>query len=158
MTTRTLPTQPFRDEHRELVEHIEHLADAARKMPRLTSEEREASRDEVLEFLHGTLLPHAAAEEQVLYPEWSRLVGFADAAVPMIHDHEAIVARVKRLEAVDVDDVDALQELLYGLHALISVHFAKEENIQLPAFDAAPEVAKRVLDAMGTAGGHGHTH
>lgn len=158
MTTRTLPTQPFRDEHRELVEHIEHLAEAARKMPRLTSEEREASRDEVLEFLHGTLLPHAAAEEQVLYPEWGRLVGFADAAVPMIHDHEAIVARVKRLEAVDVDDVDALQELLYGLHALISVHFAKEENIQLPAFDAAPEVAKRVLDAMGTAGGHGHTH
>jgi hemerythrin superfamily protein len=63
-----LPTQPFRDEHRELVEHIEHLAEAARQMPRLTSEERTALRDRVLGFLRDTLLPHAAAEEQVLYP------------------------------------------------------------------------------------------
>jgi iron-sulfur cluster repair protein YtfE (RIC family) len=153
-----LPTQPFRDEHRELVKHIEHLAEAARKMPRLTGEERGALRDGVLDFLRGTLLPHAAAEEQVLYPEWARLVGFADAAVPMIHDHQAIVARVRRLEIVDVEDVDALQELLYELHALVSVHFAKEEDIQLPAFDAAPEVAERVLDAMAAAGGEGHGH
>jgi iron-sulfur cluster repair protein YtfE (RIC family) len=153
-----LPTQPFRDEHRELVEHIEHLAEAARQMPRLTSEERTALRDRVLGFLRDTLLPHAAAEEQVLYPEWARLVGFADAAVPMVHDHEAIVARVKRLEVVEVDDVDTLQELLYELHALVSVHFAKEEDIQLPAFDAAPEVAERVLQAMAAAGGHAHAH
>jgi iron-sulfur cluster repair protein YtfE (RIC family) len=153
-----LPTQPFRDEHRELVEHIEHLAEAARQMPRLTSEERTALRDRVLGFLRDTLLPHAAAEEQVLYPEWARLVGFADAAVPMVHDHEAIVARVKRLEVVDVDDVDTLQELLYELHALVSVHFSKEEDIQLPAFDAAPEVAERVLQAMAAAGGHAHAH
>ncbi|HEX6864262.1 MAG TPA: hemerythrin domain-containing protein [Thermoanaerobaculia bacterium] len=153
-----LPTQPFRDEHRELVEHIEHLAEAARQMPRLTSEERTALRDRVLGFLRDTLLPHAAAEEQVLYPEWARLVGFADAAVPMVHDHEAIVARVKRLEVVDVDDVDTLQELLYELHALVSVHFSKEEDIQLPAFDAAPEVAERVQQAMAAAGGHAHAH
>jgi iron-sulfur cluster repair protein YtfE (RIC family) len=153
-----LPTQPFRDEHRELIEHIEHLAEAARSMPRLTSEERGALRDRVLEFLRGTLLPHAIAEEQVLYPEWARLVGFADAAVPMIHDHEAIVARVERLEVVDLDDVDRLQELLYELHALVSVHFAKEEDIQLPAFDAAPEVAERVLQAMAAAGGHADPH
>lgn len=152
-----LPTQPFRDEHRELIEHIEHLAEAARQMPQLTSEERETLRDRILEFLRGTLIPHATAEEQVLYPEWARLVGFADAAVPMVHDHEAIVARVKRLETVDVEQVDILQELLYELHALISVHFAKEEDIQLPAFDAAPEVTERVLQAMETAGGN-HTH
>jgi iron-sulfur cluster repair protein YtfE (RIC family) len=153
-----LPTQPFRDEHRELIEHIEHLAEAARQMPQLTSEEREALRDRVLEFLRGTLIPHATAEEQVLYPEWARLVGFADAAVPMIHDHEAIAARVNRLETVDVGQVDTLQELLYELHALVSVHFAKEEDIQLPAFDAAPEAAERVLQAMETAGGNAHTH
>jgi iron-sulfur cluster repair protein YtfE (RIC family) len=153
-----LPTQPFRDEHRDLVEHIEHLAEAARQMPRLTCEERTALRDRVLGFLRDTLLPHAAAEEQVLYPEWARLVGFADAAVPMVHDHEAIVARVKRLEVVDVDDVDTLQELLYELHALVSVHFSKEEDIQLPAFDAAPETTERVLRAMAAAGGHAHAH
>lgn len=153
-----LPTQPFRDEHRELVEHIEDLTESARKLPRLTSEERAALRDRVLGFLRGTLLPHATAEEQVLYPEWARLVGFADAAAPMIHDHEAIVVRVKRLEVVDVDEIDTFQELLYELHALVSVHFAKEEDIQLPALDGAPEVAERVLHAMAAAGGHAHRH
>jgi hemerythrin len=80
----------------------------------------------------------------VLYPEWSKLLGFPDAAAPMIHDHEAIVARIDQLARVDVHDVDALQELLYGLYALISVHFRKEEDLQLPAFDARlPRSLKR---------------
>ena len=152
------PTEPVRREHEELVEHIEHLAVAAREMPRLSDEEREVVRGRIVGFLRGTLLPHAHAEEEVLYPEWAQLVGFADAAVPMVHDHEAIVARIERLEAADVADVDTLQELLYGLYALISVHFRKEEDLQLPAFDAAPEVAERVLARMGEATGHAHTH
>ena len=57
------------------------------------------------------------------------------------------------------DDVDTLQELLYGLQALIGVHFRKEEDIQLPAFDAAPaEVTGRVLERMGALAGHVHEH
>ena len=153
------PTEPFREEHEQLLEHIEHIAQAAREMPRLSDEERAALRERILDFLRGTLLPHARAEEEVLYPEWSRLLGFPDAAAPMIHDHEAIVARVDRLAGVDVHDTDALQELLYGLHALISVHFRKEEDLQLPAFDAAPaEVTEAVLTRMQAAAGHTHPH
>jgi iron-sulfur cluster repair protein YtfE (RIC family) len=152
------PTEPFRHEHAELLGHIEHLAQAAREMPALAEPEREALRDRVLAFLHGTLIPHAQAEEEILYPAWAQLIGFADATAPIIHDHEAIVARVKRLEATAPDDVDALQELLYGLHALILVHFGKEEELQLPAFDAAPEVAEDVLRRMGEVAGHAHVH
>jgi iron-sulfur cluster repair protein YtfE (RIC family) len=152
------PTEPFRREHRQLIAHIEHLAKAAREMPRLSEDDRAALRARILDFLRGILLPHASAEEEVLYPEWAQLVGFADAAVPMVHDHEAIVARIERLESADLADVDTLQELLYGLHALISVHFRKEEDLQLPAFDAAPEVAERVLSRMGEAAGHAHEH
>jgi iron-sulfur cluster repair protein YtfE (RIC family) len=154
----TRATEPFRHEHEQLLEHIEHLAHAAREMPRLSEDERGLMRTRILGFLQGTLLPHARAEEEVLYPEWAKLVGYADAAVPMVHDHEAIVARVERLETADLGDVDALQELLYGLYALISVHFRKEEDLQLPVFDAAPEVAERVLERMGEAAGHAHQH
>jgi hemerythrin superfamily protein len=53
-----------------LLEHIEHLAEAAREMPRLSGEEREALRKRILCFLCDTLIPHAKAEEEVLYPEW----------------------------------------------------------------------------------------
>lgn len=153
------PTEPFREEHEQLVAHVEHLAAAAREVPRLSEDERKALRARILDFLCGTLLPHARAEEEILYPEWAALIGFADAAVPMVHDHEAIVSRVERLEVADLADVDTLQQLLYELHALISVHFRKEEDIQLPAFDAAPEVAERVLARMGAVhGGHAHEH
>jgi iron-sulfur cluster repair protein YtfE (RIC family) len=152
------PTEPFRREHEALLEHIDHLAQAAREMPRLSEAERDRLRGRILHFLRGTLLPHAKAEEDVLYPEWAALVGFADAAVPMVHDHEAIVARIERLATADLSDIDTLQELLYGLYALISVHFRKEEDLQLPAFDAAPDVAERVLARMSAATGDGHTH
>ena len=156
MTAR--PTEPFRREHEALLEHIEHLAEAAREMPRLAEQEREVLRARILDFLEGTLVPHAKAEEEVLYPEWAALVGFPDAAVPMVHDHEAIVARIDRLKAADAGDLDTLQELLYGLYALISVHFRKEEELQLPAFDASPEVTDRVLARMGEAAGGAHAH
>jgi iron-sulfur cluster repair protein YtfE (RIC family) len=153
------PTEPFRTEHEELLSHIDHLGLAARELPGLDPAERRQVIDRVLDFLSGTLLPHAKAEEEVLYPEWAHLVGFADAAVPMTHDHEAIVARVERLERTEMDDVEMLQELLYGLQALIGVHFRKEEDIQLPAFDAAPpEVTERVLERMGAFAGHAHEH
>ena len=35
-----LPTQPFRDEHVELIKHVEHIAQAAREVPRLSIDER----------------------------------------------------------------------------------------------------------------------
>jgi iron-sulfur cluster repair protein YtfE (RIC family) len=153
------PTEPFRQEHQELLSHIEHIGQAAREVARLDRGERELLVGRIVAFLRGTLVPHAKAEEEVLYPEWAKLVGFKDAAVPMVHDHEAIVARIERLEEADSNDVDALQELLYGLYALISVHFRKEEDIQLPAFDAAPpEVTKAVLDRMEALTGHVHEH
>jgi hemerythrin len=152
------PTEPLRDEHRRMLEHIGQLALAAREMPRLTDEERAALRDRMLDFLQGTLLPHAAAEEESLYPEWGAILGFPRAAVPMIHDHEAIAAWVRRLEAARASDVDELQAVLYGLYALISVHFAKEEDIQMPDFDAAPEATERLLRRVGAAGGHGRAH
>jgi iron-sulfur cluster repair protein YtfE (RIC family) len=152
------PTDPFRHEHHELLEHLEHMAATARELPTLSDAERAERVNRVLGFLRGTLMPHATAEEEILYPEWARLVGFADAAVPMVHDHEAIVARIERLDRSDAGDVDALQELLYGLYALIGVHFRKEEDLQLPVLDAAPDVAASVLERMAASSGHAHTH
>jgi iron-sulfur cluster repair protein YtfE (RIC family) len=95
----------------------------------------------------------------VLYPEWARLVGYPDAAVPMVHDHREIVARVEQLAATPREDADTLQELLYGLNALILVHFRKEEDIQLPVFDEQPqEVVEQVLRRMESQAGHAHHH
>jgi transketolase len=56
------PTEPFRREHEALLEHIDHLAQAAREMPELSEEERELVRGRILDFLRGTLLPQQITE------------------------------------------------------------------------------------------------
>jgi len=156
----TRPTAPFREEHSDLLEHLDHLRATARDLPRLAAPERAAAVATALRFLREVLLPHARAEEEVLYPEWARLVGYPDAAVPMVHDHEAIVARVEQLAATPPDDVATTQELLYGLHALIRVHFDKEEDIQLPVLDRqSPETVAAIIERMGHEhAGAGHSH
>jgi len=156
----TRPTAPFREEHADLLEHLDHLRATARDLPRLPEPEREDAVATALRFLREVLLPHARAEEEVLYPEWARLVGYRDAVVPMVHDHEAIVARIELLAATPTDDVETTQELLYGLYALIRVHFDKEEDIQLPVFDRQPpEAVAAIIERMGHEhAGAGHSH
>ena len=54
----------------------------------------------------------------------------------------------------------ALRRVLYGLYALVKVHFAKEEEVYLSILDArlTPEEAHRMFEAMEEAarGAKGH--
>jgi iron-sulfur cluster repair protein YtfE (RIC family) len=144
------PTQELRSEHQQMLVHVEQLREAAREVPRLALEEREAVVARILDFLRGTLLPHAKAEEDFLYPEVARLLGHIGATAPMSHDHLAIGALTDALADADPSEAGALQELLYGLHALITVHFRKEEEIYLPLLDAQPpDAVQAVLGSMG---------
>jgi hypothetical protein len=111
-------------------------------------------------LLRGTLILHAKVEEEALSPEWAKLVGLADAAVPMIHDHED-----RREDRTARACRDRRRRGLAGvaLRPLCAdrVHFRKEEDIQLPAFDAAPpELTRTVLERMEALSGnaHGHQH
>ena len=73
----------------------------------------------------------------------------------MSRDHAAIGERIEALEAVDTA---TLEELLYGLHALITVHFAKEEDVCLPILESqANDRIRELLDRM-AAEGPDHEH
>ena len=154
------PTEPFRKEHEELLAHIDHIGLAARELPGLDPAERRQVIDRVLGFLSGTLLPHAKAEEDVLYPDWARLVGFADAAVTMVHDHEAIVARVERLERTEMDDVDTLQELLLRPPGPDRGALPQGRGHRSSPSSTQPRQSctARVLERMGALAGHAHEH
>jgi hypothetical protein len=54
---------------------------------------------------------------------------------------------IEALAETDLGDVARLQELLYGLHALIRVHF-EEEELYLPLLNERPDVAERVVDQI----------
>lgn len=146
-------TQPLRDEHRELHAHVHEILTVA---DALADQTPEALRDQlaaVSAFLRRDLLRHAAAEEAALYPVVGHVIGAPEATATMSRDHreiedlsgqlERLVARIGtgRVEAADA------RRILYGLHALVSLHFAKEEEVYLPILDEllTPEGAERLF-------------
>ena len=124
------PTEAFREEHRHLVAHVDQIRAAGGEVVDLAPEEREALVGRILEFLRKTLVPHA---------EWE-----------MSRDHVAIRRMIDALAEADPSNVTRLQELLYGLHALILVHFEKEEEVYLPLLDTQPDLAERVAAQIGS--------
>lgn len=154
----TQPIEAFHEEHRELLGHIAHIRETARELPELTESERAARRDSVLEFIRGALLPHAEAEERFLYPKVAEILGDPRSTATMSSDHVAIRERAEALARAPIADTAELAELLFGLYALITVHFEKEEKDYLPLLDDEPEDQLRALfDRMAEASGH-HQH
>jgi iron-sulfur cluster repair protein YtfE (RIC family) len=138
-TIDTHTSHGHRQDHTELGEHVAHLRLAARELPDLSIEERGALVGSIVDFLDGRLVPHATAEEHTLYPAVAELIGNPEATGPMLYDHRAIRQRIAELKEVDPVNLATLQELLYGLYALISVHFWKEEELYFPLLDAHEE-------------------
>jgi iron-sulfur cluster repair protein YtfE (RIC family) len=138
-------TAALREEHEHLLVHVEHLKAAAAELPELSIEERRTLLARVLEFLRGTLLPHAQAEERALYPAVAGLYGHPDATATMSYDHRAIGEQIDALAAADPADTDTVRQLLYGLYAVILVHFRKEEEVYLPLLEARPDAEVEAL-------------
>jgi len=133
----TVYTETFRKAHSELSEQTEAIRLAAARLPELTLEERNETLDELLEFLHGEVEPHTRYDERYLYPEVAARLGAPLATASMNYDHVAIRQWIAALEITDRSDVTKLQELLYGLDAIIRVHIWKENELYLPAVGSA---------------------
>lgn len=133
------PTQPIRDEHSELLPHIENLrrlGDAA-----CTSDDNlESLLKRSVEFLQEHLLIHAGAEERVLYPHVAELMGTSTATATMSRDHVEVERRTAELANTPASDRAAVARLAYALHAIVSLHFAKEEEVYLALMDAEMSV------------------
>ena len=155
-------TQPLRDEHKELLPHIELLQTVADSIGEATIGSLRWDIDEVYEFLTHHLLPHAQAEEQALYPVVGRLIGAPEATATMSRDHVEVGRLTEELgslrshlvsETISEDQEKALRRVLYGLYAVVKLHFAKEEEVYLSILDArlTSEEANRMFEAMETA-------
>jgi hypothetical protein len=70
-------------------------------------------------------------DEHVLFPEVASRLRDPLATASMAYDHLAIRDWINRLCAASLSDVNELQELLYGLVALIRVHIWKEDALYL---------------------------
>jgi iron-sulfur cluster repair protein YtfE (RIC family) len=153
-------TQPLRDEHKELIPHIEKILEVANSIPEAPLEQIRDGVREVYEFLTYHLIPHAQAEDAALYPAVQRALGSLDSTRTMSRDHievEAYVTELARLQQdSSLQNFKALQRVLYGLYALVKVHFAKEEEVYLPLLEArmTAEEAIKMFEVMENAASH----
>lgn len=132
----TLPTRPLREEHRELLPRIERMKTVAGAIGKGPADAVLSELIEVHEFLTKHLIPHALAEDEVLYPAVAKLMGAPKATATMHRDHVEVLMLATRLEQLlhEPDD-EELRAILYGLYELVKTHFAKEEEIYLPLLD-----------------------
>lgn len=136
----TQPTQPLRDEHKELLPYINLLrtvADAVGAEP-----STEQGIEDTYLFLTHHLLPHAQAEEHALYPEIGALLKAPAATATMIREHQEIkkltgeLGAYRQKSGLSESQNQDLRRILYSLYALVKVHLAEEEEIYLPLLDA----------------------
>lgn len=100
---------------------------------------------QAMNALHGAraalverLVPHEQAEEAELYPALVRALGSAEAVAPMSRAHAEIGRLTRRLQAhldavddggeLDAERQQDLLACLYGLHALLQLHYLQEEE------------------------------
>jgi len=119
----------FMKRHDEFRAWTDSLRAAARQLPGLDRPARLAVIADLVSYLHENIEPHTRIDEQVLYPELEAQLGSPLAAAAIAYDHLAIRSWIAKLAAADEDDVETLQELLYGLDALIRVHLWKEDEL-----------------------------
>jgi len=137
----------FRAEHRNLMIRVDELVALGDRLDGLSISDRVGAVDNVLFFLKQVLVPHALAEEDVLYPAVASLLGDPRATDAMKLDHVAIQELSQRLAAADPADVAEQRRLLYGLDALIREHFRKEEELYLPLLQEQSD--EYIADVMG---------
>lgn len=139
-------TAPLREEHRELIPHIEQLRAIADAVGEVPIDALRRDTESVYGFLVHHLLPHAQAEERALYPVVARVLGAPHATDTMSRDHTEIGRLARELDVLRAKMADTaadtiltrdLRRVLYGLYALVKVHFAKEEEVYLPLLDGA---------------------
>lgn len=127
----------FRLAHESIRTQTEALRRAARDIPHMAYDDRAAARDAVVDFLRREVEPHTRLDERLLYPEVADRLGAPLATAPMAYDHLAIRQWIAELEEADPAYPDRLQELLYGLDALMRVHIWKENALYLPVVETA---------------------
>jgi iron-sulfur cluster repair protein YtfE (RIC family) len=135
----------FRDQHVDLLPRVKQFRLIA---DRLDSVDGATARKELVQahqFLSQELMPHELAEEEQLYPLMASYLGGEDPLGPMVRTHAEIAHQTRVLgqlvdelgdEGPAPEDLPEFRRLLYGLHAVLVLHFAQEEEAYLSRAEA----------------------
>jgi len=161
-------TAPLHEEHADLLPCVAELGNTAASVgswPSGTADRLAA----IVAFLRDHLVPHARAEEEALYPTVERVLGAPGATGTMKADHVEVVKRIDALADLvgavgarppSVEQAEQLRAQLYGLEAILVLHFHKEEEVLLPVLDEhlSEEEAQDMFHAMVAVAHPDHHH
>jgi heavy metal translocating P-type ATPase len=144
----------FEAEHLVLRPEVERIRSVADELG--GDDDRAAVHD--AQELHGLLvdelLPHEWAEDERLYPAIARALGGSEPMATMRREHVEIAHQIRRfgrlLQTIDADHPDAddileLRRILYGLYAILRLHFAQEDERYYSFTDNGDNVAVRTF-------------
>ncbi len=127
----------FRSEHQEFAPELQRIRTTADRLGTLPPDETRAELEAVRWFIVERLPQHEEEEEAAVYPVVAKLMGGEDPMASMARAHIEIdhLARVFQTllddlpsTGPDPDDLLDLRRVLYGLHAILRLHFAQEEE------------------------------
>lgn len=135
-----LPTQAFRDEHKEVLLHLEHVKEWVGALPSQKPEEQKKSAQRIHKFFAEHIRPHAEWEEKNLYPVIDRLTNSKkDPFTSTMRLEHVIVGRwIDELAAElkkSKPDYVAIARRSDNLLGLLWAHFEEEEKVLLPYVD-----------------------
>jgi hypothetical protein len=127
----------FRQEHREFAPELQRLRSVADRLEQMSGPEAIRELEAVRVFLAERLPRHEEEEEAAVYPIVASLMGGEDPMSSMSRAHIEIshLGRIFQQLLEDLppegpspDDLLDLRRVLYGLHAILRLHFAQEEE------------------------------
>lgn len=132
VTARRLITR-FRAEHADLTDARAAVRGAADMLSEGLTADAETRVRAARRVLADRILPHERAEEHELYPAVAPMVGGRAGIGPMSQGHAEIERLAARLDRhltgpLSADQIDDLRATLYGLDAVLTLHFAQEEQ------------------------------
>jgi iron-sulfur cluster repair protein YtfE (RIC family) len=133
-------TSRFRDEHEVIRADIEELRATADSLGFADPGTALARAQRAYRLLADEIEPHEQAEERELYPALDRVLGSPEATATMSRAHAEISRQSRRLGQLLADigagppdeaDIADLRAMLYGLHAVLRLHTATEDESYL---------------------------
>ncbi|MGB6059727.1 MAG: heavy metal translocating P-type ATPase [Microthrixaceae bacterium] len=138
----------FSAEHRLLAPELDQLRAVADSIGSDGSASSLEGVRRVYRFLSEDLLPHEEEEDRALYPAVARALGGSDPTGVMSRGHVEIAQQIHRLGRMleDLptggsveDELLEMRRLLYGLHAILRLHFTQEDEGYLSLATTEPE-------------------
>jgi heavy metal translocating P-type ATPase len=124
--------------HRALRPKVGELAALAARLEGMPGAEARSQLERLREMLEKELRPHEREEQETAYPLIESILKGEDPTGPLIQTHHEI-QRLTRLygrlvaqlpaEGPAREDLRDLRRVLYGLHAILSLHFAQEDEL-----------------------------